>query len=201
MPPEAFDWSAAASHCRRAFLRGLFLARGSLSLASGRTHLEFVVPADGLPVVAAALSDVGLPVQSRLRRGQGVLTWKSAETVVSFLRLVGGTAATLELEARFVTRALRGHLNRAINAESANLRRSVATARRQLEAIEALAHSGELERLPLQVRRVAAMRRREPEATFSEIATRLEISRPLVQRAFETLESRALHAADGAPSR
>lgn len=44
-PPiaERFDWPARPDHCRMAFLRGLFLARGSLSLAGGRTHLEFVV--------------------------------------------------------------------------------------------------------------------------------------------------------------
>ena len=37
--PDAFDWDAAAEHCRTAWLRGRFLARGSLSLAGGRTHL------------------------------------------------------------------------------------------------------------------------------------------------------------------
>ena len=47
-----FDWDAAAGHCRLAYLRGLFLARGSLSLAGGRSHLEFVVAIDenGKPV-------------------------------------------------------------------------------------------------------------------------------------------------------
>ena len=44
-----FDWASSADHCRAAWLRGRFLARGSLSLAGGRTHLEFVVdpPARG----------------------------------------------------------------------------------------------------------------------------------------------------------
>ena len=37
--PVAFDWDYAAEHCRTAWLRGRFLARGSLSLAGGRTHL------------------------------------------------------------------------------------------------------------------------------------------------------------------
>ena len=50
-----FDWSIAAEHCRTAWLRGRFLARGSLSLAGGRTHLEFVVPPDDAPVLAARL--------------------------------------------------------------------------------------------------------------------------------------------------
>ena len=54
-----FDWASAAEHCRMAYLRGLFLARGSLSLASGRTHLEFVVDPDEAPTLAERLDEVG----------------------------------------------------------------------------------------------------------------------------------------------
>ncbi|MEO7118115.1 MAG: hypothetical protein ABIZ34_04000, partial [Candidatus Limnocylindrales bacterium] len=41
-----FDWGRAADHCRLAWLRGRFLAHGSLSLAPGGMHLEFVVPVE-----------------------------------------------------------------------------------------------------------------------------------------------------------
>jgi hypothetical protein len=189
----AFDWRAAASHCRTSYLRGLFLAHGSLSLAGGRTHLEFVVPAAATDSLAAQLAEFGLPGSVRQRRGRGVLTWKSAETVIAFLRRVGGRAATLELEARVVTRSLRGHLNRVLNAENANLQRSVLTAHRQLAAIHELEAAGRLAQLPASVRAVAAARRRAPEQTFGQIAAELGTSRALVQRAFEQLESAALH--------
>jgi hypothetical protein len=43
---DAFDWDAVADHCRIAWLRGLFLARGSLSVAAARTHLEYVQAPD-----------------------------------------------------------------------------------------------------------------------------------------------------------
>jgi cell division protein WhiA len=197
MAPVAFDWDTAQAHCRLSFLRGLFLAHGSLSLAAGRTHLEFVVPATELPLVARQLAEIGLPAGVRVRRGKGVLTWKSADTVTAFLRSAGGTAATLELEARFVTRSLRGHLNRVVNAENANLQRSVATAHRQLNHIEALSASGALDRLPRTVRAVARERRRSPEATFGQLAESLGTSRALVQRAFERIEDSALHLDDG----
>ena len=52
-----FDWATAAEHCRMAWLRGRFLARGSLSLAGGRTHLEFVVAPDEAPVLAGRLAE------------------------------------------------------------------------------------------------------------------------------------------------
>ena len=131
-----FDWAPAAEHCRVAWLRGRFLARGSLSLAGGRTHLEFVVAPDEAPVLAARLADIGLPASWRIRRGRGVVTSKSGEAVGTFLRRIGAAGALLEVEARQVSRALRGELNRVLNAESANLQRAVSAAGRQLDAID-----------------------------------------------------------------
>ena len=184
----AFDWEAAPEHCRTAWLRGRFLARGSLSLAGGRTHLEFVVPPDDAPALAARLDQIGLPGSWRLRRGRGVVTWKSAESVGTFLRRIGAAGALLELEARQVSRALRGELNRVLNAESANLQRAVAAAGRQLDAIDQLDADGRLAKQPYGVRLVADARRETPEATLSELAERLELHRSAVQRALERIE-------------
>jgi WhiA C-terminal HTH domain/WhiA LAGLIDADG-like domain len=195
--PPAFDWARAAVHCRMAWLRGRFLARGSLSLAGGRTHLEFVVAPDEAPVLAERLADVGLPASWRLRRDRGVVTWKSADTVGTFLRRIGAGAALLELEARQVSRALRGELNRILNAESANLQRAVGAAGRQLAAIDLLEGDGRLATQPYVVRVVAEARRETPEATLSELAERLSFHRSAVQRALERLERLALHDDDG----
>ncbi len=193
-----FSWEGAAEHCRSAWLRGRFLARGSLSLASGRTHLEFVVPPDEAPVLAARLGELDLPASWRIRRGRGVVTWKSAESVGTFLRRIGAGGALLELEARQVSRALRGELNRVLNAESANLQRAVSAAGRQLDAIDALERDGRLAEQPLTVRTVAAARRETPEATLSELAERSGLHRSAVQRSLERIETLALHDDDGA---
>ncbi len=192
-----FDWAAAAEHCRIAYLRGRFLAAGSLSLANGRTHLEFVVDPAEAPVLAGWLADIGLPASWRLRRGRGVVTWKSGETVGTFLRRIGGGAILLEIEARQVSRALRGELNRVLNAESANLQRAVAAAGRQLAAIDELEADGRLAEQPYVVRLVADGRRTTPEATLADLAERLGLHRSAVQRALERLERLALHPDDG----
>jgi transcriptional regulator with XRE-family HTH domain len=192
-PVPDFDWPSSPEHCRTAYLRGLFLAHGSLSLASGRTHLEFVVGAAEAEPLARRLAELDMPASWRIRRGRGVVTWKSAETVGTFLRLVGGGSALLELEARQVSRAVRGDLNRVINAESANLQRAVAAAARELEAIAALEADGRLAEQPYLVRLVADARLEVPEATFSELAERLGIHRSAVQRALERIERLALH--------
>ena len=171
-----------------AWLRGRFLARGSLSLTSGRTHLELVVPPVEAPVLAARLAEVGMRPSWRLRRGRGVVTLKSAETVQLFLRRIGAGPSLLELEARQIARTLRGELNRVINAESANLSRTVIASGRQVEAIAALAADGRLARESSTVRAVAAARRDTPEATLGELAEQLAMHRSAVQRALDRIE-------------
>ena len=202
-PPEApsFEWDRAAEHCRIAYLRGRFLAQGSLSLASGRTHLEFVLPADEALLLCDQLAGFEMAANWRMRRGRGVVTWKSVETVVTFLKVVGGGSSLLELESRQVSRTVRGDLNRVINAESANLRRAVAASARQVEAIDAVEADGRLAEQPYVVLLVADARREEPEATFSQLADRLGLHRSAVQRALERIERLALHPDEGVGKR
>jgi cell division protein WhiA len=190
-----FDWDRAADHCRAAWLRGVFLARGSLSVAHGRLHLEFVVPDAEGPVLAGRLASIGLPAGARTRRGRGVVTWKGAEEIGTFLRLVGAGHSLLELESRQVARAMRGDLNRILNAESANLERIATAAARQLDAIGVVEADGRLAEQPETVRAVAALRRRIPEASLAELAAELDMPRGRVQRALERIESLALHDA------
>lgn len=194
---RTFDWDRAADHCRAAYLRGRFLVRGSLSVTAGRYHLEFVVPADEAPVLAARLAAAGLPAGVRVRRGRGVVTWKGGEAIGTFLRWIGAGPSLLELESRQVSRAVRGDLNRILNAESANLDRIAAAAARQLAAIAVLDADGRLAGQPDPVRAVAARRRAIPEASLGELADELGMPRGRVQRALERIESLALHGADG----
>lgn len=193
-----WPWERMPEHCRIAWVRGLFLAHGSLSVGGGRAHLEFVVAPEEAPLLADRLGELGLPASRRLRRGRGVVTWKDRETIAHFLRLAGGGAALLELEARAVSRAFRGELNRVINAEAANLQRAVAAAARQLEAIDLLEADGRLTELPWFVRAVAAERRAVPEATLADLAERLTCHRSAVQRALVRIERLAF---EGTPDR
>jgi hypothetical protein len=184
-------WDALRDHCRVAWLRSRFLATASVSVSGRATHVEFVLPEPEADVLAARLSASGFPAASRVRRGRAVVTWKSTEIVLGFLRACGASAAVLELESRLVTRQLRSHLNRVLNAETANLKRSVATAARQLAAIDTLESRGDLATMPDVERAVALERRASPEASFSELALRLGYSRARVQRALERLEATA----------
>ncbi len=188
---HGFDWSAARDHCRAAWLRGRFLSVGSLSLGARGAHLELVAsPADGAEL-QRRLAEVGFEASSRVRRGRVVLTSKRTETILAFLRHCGAGASVLEIESRLVMRQLQGHLNRVLNAETANLERTVASSARQIALIEQLQADGRLGQLTALDRAVAQARVDAPEASFTELAITLGLSRARVQRAFGRIEAAA----------
>lgn len=186
-----FDWTQARTHCRAAWLRGRFLAVGSLSMGAAGAHLELVVPIDEMSELGLRLEEKEVKASTRERRGRGVLTLKRTDTIIAFLRLCGAGASLLEVESRLVMRQLQGHLNRVLNAETANLERSVASSARQIAIIDQLESDGRLARLSEVDRSVARARRDAPEASFTELAATLSLSRARVQRAFARLESAA----------
>jgi DNA-binding transcriptional regulator WhiA len=180
----------APQHCRIAFLRGRILARGSLSLATGRIHLELVLTHAEATLLAQAFAHAGLPGQLRERRGRGVIVWKGRTVIFDLLRRLGAGSSVAEAEARGVLREVRGELNRSINAETANLQRTVRAGMRQAEAIRRLEEAGALEESG-SVRRVAVARREHPDATIAELGDRLRLTRSAVQRSLSTLERQA----------
>lgn len=196
-PPEegirapAFDWVGARDHCRAAWLRGRFLAAGSLSLGTRGAHLEFVVDPDEGEPLRRWLDEAGFPTSSRTRRGRAVLTSKRTDTILAFLRYCGAGASVLEIESRLVMRQLQGHLNRVLNAETANLERTVASSARQIAIIDQLEAEGRLGQLSAVDRSVAKARKDAPEASFTELSTTLGLSRARVQRAFGRIGSAA----------
>jgi len=195
-----FDWEGAADHCRLSYLRGLFLARASLSLGPSRTHLEFVVDPAEAPPLAARLGEMGLPASWRVRRRKGVVTWKSADRVAGFLGALGAGPSLLELQSRAVTRTLHGELNRLFNADGANLGRAVDASSRQIAAIVRLESAGRLEAERETIRALAGARRRAPEATLAELAAEVGITRSAAQRGLERIERIAAEDG-GSPTR
>ncbi|MET0773028.1 MAG: DNA-binding protein WhiA [Candidatus Limnocylindrales bacterium] len=186
-PVRSFAWETARRHCREAWLRGRFLAAGSLSTGDAGVHLELSDSPAAAEVLAGELAAMGLASSWRVRRGRGVVTLKRTDDVITLLRWIGASATVLDLEARLVSRQLHGHLNRVINAEGANLRRSVRAAHRQLEAVRMLQDDGRLARLAPQDREVGAARLEAPEASLTELAAMTGIGRSRVQRALERM--------------
>ena len=180
----------APQHCRLAFLRGRLLARGSLSLATGRIHLEVVVAQKEATLLLLAFTQAGLPGRLRDRRGRGVIVWKGRTAIFDLLRRLGAGSSVAEMEARGVLREVRRELNRSINAETANLQRTVRAGMRQAEAIRRLDEAGALDASG-PMRRLAEARRKSPDATIAELGERLRLTRSAVQRSLSALERQA----------
>jgi DNA-binding protein WhiA len=111
------------------------------------------------------------------RRGREVVYLKGQDEIAGLLRVIGANRAVLDFETSRVSSEVRNRLNRLLNAEEANLARTVRAADRQLQAISRLDADGELERLADGLREAAGQRRRQPDADLHTLASSLGISR------------------------
>ena len=173
-----WSWEGAAAHDRRAFLRGVLLASGSISFAASGPHVEFVLR-DRAAAEALQRRLAELDVRALLseRRRRHVVYLKGHEEIAALLRLVGANRGVLELETHRVGRDVQARLNRLLNAEEANLGRTVRAADRQLAAIARLEAEGRLATLGRGLREAAAVRRRMPDADLDTLAEALGVSR------------------------
>jgi hypothetical protein len=181
---------------RRAFLRGLLLGAGSISAGPGGPHVEFVLrDRAGALMLQRLLAQSDVRASHRERRGRQVIYLKGQEQIAGLLRLAGANRALLDFESSRVSREVRNRLNRLLNAEEANLSRTVRAADHQLQAIARLQASGELERLSDGLREAAAQRRRQPDADLDTLAASLGISRSATNHRLRRLVELAAESA------
>jgi WhiA-like protein/LAGLIDADG DNA endonuclease family protein len=183
-----WSWDAAPACDRRAFLRGVLLGSGSISFGARGPHVEFVLPDRiGAEELQAALASLEVRALRTERRRRHVVYLKGQEEIVALLRLVGANRGVLELETHRVGRDVRARLNRLLNAEEANLGRTVRAADRQLSAIDRLEADGGLAALAPALRETAAMRRRMPDADLDTLGAALGVSRSAVNHRLRRL--------------
>lgn len=198
------DWAPVTTKAcdRRAFLRGLLLSAGSVSGGPGGAHVEFVLRerrrAVELQRLLAASEVRGLRTE---RRGRHVVYLKGQEQIAGLLRLVGANRALLDFETSRVSRDVRNRLNRLLNAEEANLARTVRAADRQLQAIGHLEADGELDILADGLREAAAQRRLQPDADLDTLASSLGISRSAMNHRLRRLVELAAESRAARPDR
>lgn len=183
-----WGWREAPACDRRSFLRGALLGSGSISFSASGPHVEFVVgDARAATTLRALLAALDVRALRSRRRGRHVVYLKGQEEIAALLRLVGANRGLLELETQRVGRDVQARLNRLLNAEEANLDRTVRAADRQLLAIGRLEAQGRLARLPIALREAAAGRRRMPDADLDTLATAMGVSRSAVNHRLRRL--------------
>ena len=158
-------------HCRTAFLRGAFLAGGSVTDPMKGYHLELATShyrvGRELP---ALLREEGFEPKSAVRKGNQVVYFKHSDHIEDFLTFLGAPVSAMGVMAARIERDLRGSVNRQVNCDSANLDKTVAAAREQLSAIERLREAGRLDALPDKLQEAARLRLDNPELNLSQLA-------------------------------
>ena len=161
--------------CRTAFLRGAFLAGGSVTDPEKRYHLELDTgPAQASREVAALLTEMGFLPHSVRRGGSSVIYFKQSEHIEDLLTTIGAPAAAMDIMTAKVDKEIRNGANRAMNCDMANVNKTIDAALEQKNAIQRLQENGRLERLPEKLRQTALLRLQYPEMSLSQLAEKCD---------------------------
>lgn len=161
--------------CRTAFLRGAFLAGGSVTDPEKRYHLELDTGhAQASREVAALLTEMGFLPHSVRRGGSSVIYFKQSEHIEDLLTTIGAPAAAMDIMTAKVDKEIRNGANRAMNCDMANVNKTIDAALEQKNAIQRLQENGRLERLPEKLRQTALMRLQYPEMSLSQLAEKCD---------------------------
>lgn len=157
--------------CRTAFLRGAFLAGGSVTDPRKGYHLELVTSHHSVSrEMLALMRELDLEPKDAQRKGNAVIYFKQSNRIEDFLTSIGAPLSAMEVMNAKLEKDLRGSVNRRVNCDAANLDKAVEAAMAQVEAISRLERSGRLAQLPDKLKETARLRMENPEDTLSQLA-------------------------------
>ena len=156
--------------CRAAFLRGAFLAGGSMTDPSKSYHMELITGHYSVSrEVATMLREMDFRPGSHRRGGNYILYFKQSEAIEDLLTLLGAPVAALKLMNAKVEKEVLNGVNRRLNCDEANLDKAVNAALGQLAAIRRLRETGKLDSLSPKLREAARLREENPELNLSQL--------------------------------
>ena len=161
--------------CRAAFLRGAFLAGGSVTDPRKGYHLELTT--SHLSVgreMLALMREMGLEPKAAQRKGNSVVYFKQSDRIEDLLTSIGAPLSAMEVMNAKLEKDLRGSVNRRVNCDAANLDKAVEAAMTQVESIRRLEEQGRLALLPEKLQETASLRLAHPEDTLSQLAQRYD---------------------------
>ena len=157
--------------CAGAFMRGLFLAAGSVTDPNHGYHLEFSVSNDKKCfALMEYLNENGFPARRTVRRGVPSLYIKESESIEDFMTFIGAAQASLSIMNAKIMRDIRNNVNRRMNCDSANLFKTTGAATHQIHAIKHLMETGRFDFMPDQLKETAKIRLENPQASLEELA-------------------------------
>ena len=156
--------------CKRAFLKGAFIACGSITDPHKDYHLEFAADgADKAAFTAELITSFDIEAKIVNRKKYNVVYLKDGEHIVDVLNIMGAHVSLMELENVRIVKELRNSINRRVNCEAANIGKTTAAANRQIEDIRYLSDTIGLDSLSDELRTTALLRLEYPEASLAEL--------------------------------
>jgi len=162
--------------CKRAYLRGAFMAGGSVNNPEGSSyHLEIASMYEEHCQALVKLAN-RFDLNARfIERKKGFIFYiKEGEKIIEFLRLIGAHQALLRFEDVRIMKDMRNSVNRIVNCETANLNKTIGAAVRQIDNIRLLQREVGLENLPDKLREVAEIRLKHPDINLKEVGDLLK---------------------------
>lgn len=161
--------------CRRSFLRGAFLAGGSISDPEKYYHFEIVCGnAEFAQTVQDVMNSLGFEAKTVKRKNAFVVYLKEGEQIVQILGEMGAGKSLMRLVNVRIVRDFRGKINRQVNCETANLNRTAVTAVRQIEDIQYIGEHLGFGKLAPPLRQMAEVRLQFPEASLKELGEAMD---------------------------
>lgn len=157
--------------CRRSYLRGAFLAGGSVNNPeTSAYHLEIgSLYEEHAAAITELMNSYELNAKYIDRKRGYIIYLKEAEKIAEFLSLIGGYQALLKFEDIRIVRDMRNSVNRLVNCETANLNKTINASMRQVENIKFIDKEIGIDELPVRLREVARIRVEHQDMTLKEI--------------------------------
>jgi len=161
--------------CRRSYLRGAFMASGSVNNPdSGSYHLEIVTTyQDHAEAICRLMNRFHLHAKVIERKKGYVIYVKEGDKIGEFLSIIGAHQSLLQFEDVRIMKDMRNSVNRLVNCETANLNKTIQAAMRQIENIRLIDRELGLDQLPARLREIAEVRLKHPEITLTELGQML----------------------------
>ena len=161
--------------CKRAFLRGAFLASGSMSDPGKSYHFEIVCNTlERAQYLCGLMQDFELDARIVRRKKNIIVYLKEGDRIVDVLNVMDAPLALMELENVRILKDMRNNVNRKVNCETANINKTVSAAVRQRDDIAYIRDTVGLLGLPEGLRDVALTRLAYPDASLKELGELLE---------------------------
>ena len=160
--------------CRRAYIRGAFLAAGSVNDPKKNYHLEFVLAErETAEQLQGLINSFRLEAKVVERKEHFVVYLKEGEQIVDLLNVMEAPVALMDLENVRIVKEMRNDINRKVNCETANLNKVVGAAVKQLEDIAYIEETIGLSSLSEQLEEVARLRLKYPDTSLKELGSYL----------------------------